>query len=176
MFIDLLRKRRSIRNYTEEKNDEETLALLQETLLRSPTSRGINPWEFIFVTEPELLQKLSRSKVMGTGFIKNAPLAIVILGDETKSDVWVEDCSIAAINLQLLATDRGLGSCWGQIRNRSHNKSISAETYIRELLGIPPHLRVGMIIAVGHPAETKDPVPEENLDRSKLHENHYQSK
>jgi len=173
MFIDLLRKRRSIRKFTDRKPDEKTIALVRETLLRSPTSRGINPWEFIIVTDSELLQKLSRSKMSGTGFIANAPLAVVILGDETKSDVWVEDCSIAAINVQLLATDLGLGSCWGQIRNRPHAADTSAEAYVQQVLGIPVHLRVGMIVAIGYPAETKEPVPEGNLDRSKIHLNHF---
>jgi len=174
MFIDLLRKRRSIRRFSGRALDEDTIALFTETLLRSPTSRGINHWEFIFVTDRELLDKLSRSKKQGTEFVAGAALAIIILGNEKKSDVWVEDCSIAAINVQLLATDLGLGSCWGQIRNRPHDDSTSAEAYIQQLLGIPRHLRVGMIVAVGYPAEDKKPVPFEKLDRRKIHVNHYQ--
>ena len=173
MFIDLLRRRRSIRKYSDQKLDDATLELIQETLLRSPTSRGRTPWEFVLVTDTELLKQLARAKMLGTGFIADAPLAVVILGNEKTSDVWVEDCSIAAINLQLLATDLGLGSCWGQIRKRPHSSDSSAESYVRELLGIPAHLRVGMIIAVGYPAESKPPVPFEKLDQSKIHTDRY---
>jgi nitroreductase len=173
MFIDLLRKRRSIRKFTGTPLDEATIALFTETLLRSPASRGVNHREFVFVTDRELLETLSRSKRQGTEFITGAAFAIIILGNETKSDVWVEDCSIAAISAQLLAADLELGSCWGQIRNRPHDDTLSAEAYVQQLFDIPHHLRVGMIIAVGYPGETKTTVPFENLDANKIHRNRY---
>ena len=77
-----------------------------------------------------MLGKLAKSKQHGSEFLKNAPLAIVICADSTKSDVWVEDCSIAAIIIQLTALSLGLGSCWAQIRDRQHDYEITAEGYI----------------------------------------------
>jgi nitroreductase len=50
-MIELLRKRRSIRKFTQVKIEPETVELLIEALLRSPSSRGANPWEFIVVDE-----------------------------------------------------------------------------------------------------------------------------
>ncbi len=46
-MIELLRKRRSIRKYTEQKIEPEKLEILKEAVLRSPSSKGINPWSFI---------------------------------------------------------------------------------------------------------------------------------
>jgi len=97
-MIDLLRKRRSIRKFLPKKVTREHTDIIIEAALRAPSSRGINPWEFILVDDPEILGKLSKSKQHGAEFLKNAPLAIVVCADSTKSDVWVEDCSIAAIN------------------------------------------------------------------------------
>ena len=88
-MIELLRKRRSIREFTAEVISPETIQTLIEAALRAPSSRGKNPWEFILVDDPQILDKLSKSKQHGSDFLKNAPLAIVVCADSTKSDVWI---------------------------------------------------------------------------------------
>ena len=167
-MIELLRKRRSIRKFTAEKIAPETIETIIEAALRAPSSRGINPWEFILVDNPEILSKLSKSKQHGSEFLKNAPLAIVVCADSTKSDVWIEDCSIAAIIIQLTAVSLGLGSCWAQIRDRQHDNEITAEGYIRDLLGLPEHIKVECVLGIGHPAEEKQPVPADKLQHDKI--------
>jgi len=172
-MIDMLRTRRSIRKYEKKPLDEWSIDVMKEALLRSPSSRGINPWTFVFVDDQNLVERLSRSKEHGSAFLKGAPLAIVVCGDETKSDVWVEDCSIASIVAHLTAHSLGLGSCWIQIRNREHSPERTAEDYIQELLGLPKHLRVEAIVAVGFPGESKRPVPVEQLDYGRIRHNNY---
>jgi nitroreductase len=172
-MIDLLRQRRSIRKYTTEPIGKENLDMLIETLLRSPSSMNNQPWEFIIVNEPGLLSKLSQSKEHGSSFLKGAPLGIVICADSTKSNVWVEDCSVASILVQMTAQSLGLRSCWIQIRNRPHDKNSTAEEYIRELLGIPAHIMVESIISIGFPDEIKEPVPTEKLDYRKIRHNRF---
>ncbi len=172
-MIEILRKRRSIRKYQATPIDSRAMEVLKEAALRSPSSRGINPWTFIFVDQKELLAKLSQAKEQGSHFVKDAALAVVVCADETKSDVWVEDCSIAAVVLQFTAQSLGLGSCWSQIRNRSHSKQESAERYIQELLHLPANLKVLSIIAVGVPAEAKTPIVKEQLDYTKIRQNIY---
>ena len=157
-MIDVLRQRRSIRTFTPEKIALDTINALMEAALRAPSSRGINPWEFILVDDPGLLGKLAQAKQHGAGFLKKAPLAIVVCADSTKSDVWVEDCSIAAIIIQLMAVSLGLGSCWAQIRNRQHDDQKTAEVYVQELLGLPEQIKVECILGIGHPGEKKSPV------------------
>lgn len=173
-MIEILRTRRSIRKYEKRPIDEKSLETLKEALLRSPSSRGINPWTFILVDEAHLLAGLSTAKEHGSAFLKNAALAVVVCGDETDSDVWVEDCSIAAIVAHLTAHSLGLGSCWVQIRNRAHTAEKTAEEYVRELLGIPASLRVESIISVGFPGETRTPVPAEKLQYEKIKHNRYE--
>lgn len=172
-MIELLRKRRSIRKFTSEKVSVEAVETLIESALRAPASRSINPWEFIVVDDPDLLQKLSRSKLHGSEFLARAPLAIVVCADETKSDVWVEDCSIAAILIQCTAVSLGLGSCWAQIRNRKHDGGQSAEAYIQELFGLPEGIKVECVIGIGHPAERPRPLPAEKLQRDKVRRNRW---
>ena len=88
-MIEILRTRRSIRSFTPEKVAPYTIETLIEAALRAPTSRGLNPWEFILADDPTILSKLALAKQHGSEFIKNAPLAIVICADSTKSDVWM---------------------------------------------------------------------------------------
>ena len=172
-MIDLVRKRRSIRSYTEETVGRQTLELLVETLLRAPSSRNINPWEFVVVDDKRLLERLSAAKRLGSSFLKGSPLAIVVCADSTKSDVWIEDCSIASILLQMTAESLGLGSCWIQIRQREHDVATSSEGYIQELLGLPAHLKVESIVSIGHPGEKRPPLGAEALQFEKVKYNRY---
>jgi nitroreductase len=172
-MIDILRERRSIRKYEKRAIHKESLEILKEALLRCPTSRGINPWMFVFVDDPGLLELLAKAKEHGSSFLKDAALGIVVCGDETKSDVWVEDCSIASIVVQLTTQSLGLGSCWIQIRNRPHSQDRTAEKYIQETLGIPQHMKVESIISIGYPAESKKPIPLEKLEFEKIRYNKY---
>ncbi len=134
MCMATIQKGRSIRRFVKKPVEGEKIDSLIEAALRSPSSRGFNPWEFIVVSEPELLEKLSKAKPGGSEFLQNAPLGIVVCGNPEKSDTWVEDTSIAAIFFLLAAESIGLGGCWIQIRDRMHDYVITSEAYIRELL------------------------------------------
>ena len=172
-MIKLLRQRRSIRQYLDKPIESEKIEILKEALLRSPSSRNLHPWQFIFVDDKNQIEQLSRSKQHGSAFLKNAPLAIIVLGDEDKSDVWIEDCSIASILVQLAAQSLGLGSCWVQIRKRFHSENKTSEDYVKELLGIPHRFKVESIIGIGYPAEFRDGLPFEKLEQHKIHHNKF---
>ena len=170
-MIDLLRKRRSIRKFLSRPIEPEKIEIIMEALLRSPTSRNHMPWEFIFVTETGILADLAKAKKEGSEFLKEAALGIVILADESKSDVWIEDCSIAGIVVQLTAESLGLSSCWAQIRMRKHDDGMSSEDYIRGLFHLDKSLRVEAVIGIGYPAETKRGLQKEDLFYGKIHTN-----
>jgi nitroreductase len=171
--MDLIAKRRSIRRYTDNEIESDKIELLKEAALRSPSSRGVNPWQFVFVTDRALLEKLAKAKPHGSSFLKDAQLGIVVCADPEKSDVWVEDASIAAIFIQLAATSIELGSCWIQIRDRMHDENQSAGDHIAELLNIPSNLKIGSVVAIGHPDESKTPHAKEDLQYEKIHLNYY---
>jgi nitroreductase len=173
MFMNLIANRRSIRRFTADKVETEKIELLKEAALRAPSSRGVNPWEFVFITDRNLLATLSAAKPHGSTFLKDAQLGIVVCADPEKSDVWVEDASIAAIFIQLAATSLELGSCWVQIRDRMHDKTQTAEAYIAHQLNIPSHLKVESMIAIGYPAESKSPHSKGELQSKKVHLNQY---
>ena len=163
MLIDLLRARRSIRRFTAQPVEREKLNLLLEAALRAPSSKGNNPWEFVVVTDPDRLQQLAVAKAHGATFLGGAPLAIVVCADPNKSDVWVEDASIAAALIHLEAADLGLGSCWVQIRLRQREDGSSSQAYMSDLLGLPEGMMVLAMVGVGYPEGAKSGHPASSL-------------
>lgn len=172
-MLDILRRRRSIRVFLPQAVEPEKINSLIEAALRSPSSRGRSPWEFIVVTEPSTLQALARAKQHGSEFLAGAPLAIVVAADPERSDVWVEDCAIAAALIQVTAVSLGLGSCWAQIRLRPQGDGREAQAYIRELIDLPDNLFVDCIVGIGYPGEEKPGHPAESLLAAKVHRERY---
>jgi len=173
MLFELLKQRRSIRKFEDRAVEKDKVDILLKSALLSPSSRARRPWEFIVVTDKELLKKLSRCREHSSQFLEGAPLGIVVIADPKASDVWVEDASIASIIIQLVAQSMGLGSCWIQVRNRLSSDNGTAEDYIKQILGIPEHYCVENIIAVGYPAEDKKPYDEGQLLYDKIHFNKF---
>jgi nitroreductase len=167
-MIDLLRSRRSIRRYENRPIEPERQALLEEALLRAPTSHHKRPWTFVFTEDRETLDRLAATKPHGSSFLAGAALAVAVCGDPTRSDMWVEDCSIAATFLQLVAHAMGLGSCWVQVRGRDHDGDTTAGDYVRRVLGLEPTLEVEAVIGLGYPAESPPPRDAKELLRERI--------
>lgn len=173
IFLSLLRTRRSVRQFEDRPIEADKIDLLKEAVLRSPSSRNLDPWTFVFVDDKTVLKELSEAKPHGAAFLKDAALGIVVCGDASVCDVWVEDCAIASILAQLTAQSLGLASCWIQIRKRHRADRTPSEAYVRTVLGLPQNLGVASIIAVGYPAEQRRPKPRSELKDDRIHHNQW---
>lgn len=173
MFSTLAEKRRSIRVYEKRPVEAEKIAEIVEAALRSPSGRAARPWSLVVVTENSLLEKLSTARPHGVAFVKEAPVVIVVCGDESASPIWLEDCTIAAITIQYAAQDLGLGSCWSTMRGKQYSEAMTSTQYISGLLGLPEHLTVLCLIAIGHPGEVYPPYKKEELRFDKVSYNYY---
>lgn len=173
-FDELIRQRRSHRKFQDKAIEADKINQLLKCGLMAPAGKSANPWEFIVVTDADTQKQLSKCKPNGSAFVATAPLSIVVIADTTKSDVWVEDCSIAAIYLQLKAEDMGLCSCWVQVRNRkSCDENESSDAYIRQLLSIPENYAVECVISIGDKVEERKPFDESKLQLDKIHQNKF---
>ena len=173
MFYDLLKSRRSIRKFQNREVEKDKTDTILKSALLSPSSRSRKPWEFIAVTDTELLKKLAGCREHGSAFLAGAPLGIVIIANPEACDVWVEDASIAAIIIQLSAQSLDLSSCWIQVRERFHSSGVKAEDYIKEVLAIPPKYRVECMVGIGYAAEEKRAYDDNELLYDKIHRNRY---
>lgn len=168
-FHDLVINRRSIRKYTDEPLDPEHVRLILEAALMSPAGKRKNPWHFIVVEDKEVLKQLSEAKDQGALPIAGASLAIAVVANPEESDTWVEDLSIASLQMMLQCTDLGLGSVWIQMRNREDEAGNSATYNIRRILEIPAPYEVLSVISIGHPDEVRKPYDTSKLQWEKVH-------
>jgi nitroreductase len=174
-MLDIFYNRRSTRKFLDRKIEEEKIKKLITAALLAPSSKGSRPWEFIIVDDPALLAILANSKPHGASLLKHAPLAIIIAGDKTQSDVWIEDCSIASVFVQLEAEALGLGSCWVQINRRYYNDEITSNEYIHDHFDIPDRLEVLSVVGIGYKAVERPPLSDCDVLWSKVSVNRYQA-
>lgn len=172
-MLDLLFKRRSIRKFSDHTVAADQMDRILQAALLAPSSKSKYPCEFIVVDNKEINEKLSECKPHGASFLKNTPISVVVAGDIEKSDVWIEDCSIAASLILLQAEKEGLGACWIQVRERPHDETCTAETYIQNLLHLPVNLKVLAIVAIGHKDGEKPSRDKSFLMRDKIHFNRF---
>lgn len=169
MFHDLIIRRRSYRKYTDELLSPDEVRLILEAGLMAPAGKRQNPWHFVVVEDREVLQALSKVKDAGAAPLAEAALAIVLCADPATSDTWVEDLSIAAIQMQLQCADLGLGSVWIQMRNRYDEEGNTATYNIRQLLNLPSQFEVLCALSIGHPNEERKPYDTSKLQWEKVH-------
>jgi len=173
MFTKLVEKRRSVREFSDQKVEKEKIDSILEAALRAPSGRALRPWEFVVVSDRELLENLSVAKPGGAEFIKDVSVAIVICADTSESGVWIEDCAIAAVSMQYAAHSLGLGSRWSQMRNNNFSDNQSTKEYIAGLLDLPGDLEVECIIGIGYSNEQTVPYTKEDLPFEKISYNRY---
>ena len=168
-FESLILKRRSTRNFTDRLiSTDEVHKILQAALL-APTSKNCKSYEFVVVEDRDMLRRLSGCKNSGCAFLEGCTLAVVVLGDKTVTDIWVEDASIAATYMQLQAEDLNIGSCWCHIRNRRLGETTSSEQIVRDLLDIPGQYGVLCIIGFGYKSRDGKPHDLSGLRWDKMH-------
>lgn len=172
-FKDLVQKRRSYRDFTDEEIDSEYVKLILRAALMAPTSKSRRSWHFIVVDDKMAIEKLSDAKEMGAKFLAKSSLAIVVLGAPLQNDCWIEDGAIAAFSMQLQAEELGFGSCWAQMRGRGLSDGTSADDVIRGLLDIPENYSVLCVIGFGHKKEFRALQSEEALKWENVHINKF---
>lgn len=176
-FLDLCQRRRSYRKYTSEPlTDTEIQTILQAGLM-APAGKRQNPWEFVVITDHELLTSLSACRTYGSQMLRTAACGIVVTLDPTKGDTWQCDGAIAAHNLLLAAADLGLGGCWMHVLDRGlegpEGTDLSAEDTVKQALGIPEHMRVLCIVSLGHKDEERKDYDLAKLQYDKIHYGKY---
>lgn len=166
---DLLVKRHSIRRYTDQAIDPEDVKTIMQAALLAPSSKSKRPWQFVIVENKDKLAALAACKPVAAQSIAAAQFAVVVCGNPAVSDMYLEDCSIAAEFMQLQAAALGIGSCWVQVRERFAADGEPAEDVVRAILDIPEDIVVECIMSFGYSAETRKPVDLDKLRWEQVH-------
>jgi len=175
-FHEILYNRRSIRKFKNTSIEKEKVTSLLKAALLAPSGKRMYPCEFIAVDDKDILKQLSEAKTHGATLIKNASLAIVIVADTTKYDVWVEDASIASAFVMLEAENLGLGCCWVQMHLRGTEDGKMAAENLMEVLNLNKKHDVLSVLAIGYKDEEKVAYTDDNLMLEKIHYNYLNNK
>lgn len=167
-FRTLCQQRRSIRKYQDRAIEQEKLDYILQCALMAPSGKRTNPWEFVVVTDREVLRQLSGCRTYGSQMFDTATAGIVIALDEAKTDTWQADGAIAAEHILLAAAEQGLGACWCHVLERE-----GAEALVRQLTGVPETMRVLCVISMGYKDEERKDYDLEKLNYSKIHNEKY---
>ncbi len=163
-MLDTIFARRSIRQYTDEPVTPEQIKKVLEAGMAAPSAANRKPWHFVAVTDRAKLNELAERHPHGK-MLAQAAAAIVVCGDPQISErFWVHDCAAATENILLAITALGLGGVWLGVYPGDNR-----EAAIREVLGIPKEINVLSMIALGHPAEQKE--PRTQYDETRVHRN-----
>ena len=156
-FLEVIEKRHSVRKYSDQPVDKAILDAIVRVAQTAPSSRNSKSSVFMIVEDRDTLDALSQMRDYGSALLTGAQAAIVVLGDETKTDLWVDNCAISATFIQLAVTAMDLVSCWVHINGRPcvrlESEGAKAEDYVRNLLGIKDGLKPYCVIAIGYPEE-----------------------
>lgn len=156
-FLEVIERRHSVRKYADKPVEREVLDAIVKVAQTAPSSRNSKSSAFIIVEDRDTLDALSQMRDYGASPLRHAHAAIVVMGDTSKTDLWVDNCAISATFIQLAVTAMDLVSCWIHINARPVLKDdpegAKAEDYVRDLLGIKDGLNPYCAIAIGYPEE-----------------------
>lgn len=115
-FLELARKRCSIRKYAPKNVEQENDYILEAARL-APSAVNYQPWYFVWVQSAEGKAKLQ--ECYPREWFKQAPYYLIVCGDHQQSwkrgdhkDHMDIDAAIATEHICLAAAEQGLGTCW----------------------------------------------------------------
>ena len=158
-FDDIVKTRRSVREYQSRPVKEEDIAAICEAARWAPSACNAQTWRFVAVTDRALIDRLcdeALRPVIRNKWLRQAPLIIVgcsqldIVANRigtrvTGIEYYQIDLGIAMEHMVLKATELGLGTCYvGWFK----------EDKVKGILRIPERVRVSALLAVGYAADT----------------------
>ena len=160
----ILSSRRSTRKFSDREVEKAKLQNIVDMALSAPSSRNTRSTRLWIVTDKGQLQTISEMRDYGAAFVKNAPVAILVMGAKEKSDLWLDNCAITATILQMAVVDEGLASCWVHVNDRPVKKDEpegeKADDYLRRELQIPSRYGILCAVALGYSDFQPAPLPE----------------
>lgn len=172
-FLDLVRKRRSCRDYSEAPVSDEMINNCLEAARLAPSACNKQPWRFIIVRDCELRRKLCTDGLLpgiSMPWAQKAPVIAVLCAETSiithtlapmisKVQYHLIDIGIAGEHFVLAAESQGLGTCWIGWFN---------EKQVRKILKLSSSFQILSLISLGYP-ENPSKTPEETK-RMKLEE------
>lgn len=172
-FFEIIKGRRSIRNFLDAPVEEEKLKKLVNTALWAPSGCNMQPLDFVLMTNSEKIRWVA--KVTGNKYLSLCPSLIIVVEDTRRTETADEilrpkdlrdkpgpvggnNTGAAVQNILLAAHHLGLGTCWF---GAWHSKE---EAELVKALGLPGFFVITAFVQVGYPKVIPFPPPRRNID------------
>ena len=147
-FLAFLSSRASVRDFAPAPLGEAEIDGILRAARTSPSAGNREAWDVVAVTDGEVREALAEAALSQT-HVKDAPCVLAVCANYVRSMsrygergilYAIQDATIACTIMMLAAHAAGLASCW-----------IGAfdEVEVREVLGLPEHIRPIALLAVG---------------------------
>lgn len=163
-FSEVLKARRSTRQFTDDTVSREQIMKLLEAAIAAPNACNMQSWHFYVVTDKDIKKQINDEGAL-TPWATTAPVIFVVCSDATEivkrfgeraeKLFAVQDTAAAIENLLLCAADMGLGGCF---------MGAFDPEKIRKILNIPPQHNPLAVVPVGKPAMILPPRPRNPLE------------
>lgn len=152
-LLEIMKRRYSVRKYTDQKVENDKIQKILEAAHAAPTAANLQPVRLFVLQSEKGLQKLEKA-----ANLYQAPLAILVCADRTKA--WKRpfdsmtttdiDASIITDHMMLAATEQGLGSVW---------ICYFDPKVVKQEFKLPDELEPVNILAIGYASDTP-PAPD----------------
>jgi len=141
--LEAIKKRRSIREYKDKPILRDLFEKIVDAGRFAATARDVQPWEFIVITDPDILKRIGELAENGK-FVSKAKACIAVYSSDTK--YYLEDGCAATQNMLVAATALGIASCWVAGDKKPYCNDIS------NLLHVPSAFKLVSLVSLGYPA------------------------
>ncbi len=149
-----IQDRHSTRNFKSTPVPKDILEKIVDAGRLATTARNVQPWEFVVVTNKEILKKIGDTTDHGK-FIAECGACIAVFCEDTK--YYLEDGSAATQNMLVAAAALGVQSCWVAGDKKPY------AILINKLLGVPEALKLISLVALGQETESRARAPKRTL-------------
>ena len=163
--LENIAERKSVRKYLNKSVEEDKIDAMVKAGMAAPSGMDRRPWEFVVVTDREALDSMA-AKLPYAKMLTNAPLAIVVCGDTTRSSYWYLDCSAATQNVLLAAEALELGAVWTAAYPYEDRIDV-----VRQNTGLPENIVPLCVIPIGYPDGPQK--AKDKFDLQRVHRNKY---
>jgi nitroreductase len=165
--LDVIRKRRTVRAFTDEEVSDEQVETILQMAMYAPTYMNRQPWHFVVVRDKELQKSLGETLGVRP-YIQQASAVIAVYGDPNISNTRDLDGCAARENMLITATALGLGSAWaGSPGNLAWGE---AEELMKDALKVPAGFRALSLVCLGHPVKMVVPhTKDERYNKTRVH-------
>lgn len=160
-FIDLAKKRYSVRKFSDRQVEGEKLDAILEAGNLAPTAKNLQPQRIYVLQSEEALAKLDTLTHCRYG-AKTVLLFTYNTDEDWKNPLeegvhsGVEDVSIVATHIMLAAAEEGLATCWC---------NYFSNTKLEALFELPANEKSVLIMPVGYADETASPAPTHEMKK-----------